>query len=217
MPLPMVHLAIAYNIVEAGFNTKNLPNFYLGAISPDAIHMRPNADRFAKNQTHLLQSNRNWEKINEYEHTNYIMDFVYKNKTESNIDFLWGYGIHILTDILWRKRVFSDFIVKYRKDENPVQEERWAYYNDTDRLDFFLFEESPWRENVWDKLQAANAMDFMDLLSAEEINAWNDRTLHWYDGLCQHKNPIRYITKSGILCFISESSKKILNDIYHLY
>ena len=44
MPLPMVHLSIAKNTLDAGYEFRNLPQFYLGSISPDAIHMRENSN-----------------------------------------------------------------------------------------------------------------------------------------------------------------------------
>jgi hypothetical protein len=175
--------------------------------------MRQNSDRLAKSKTHLFQAGKTENEINENEHITHIIDFIHNNRNKSDLDFLYGYGIHILTDILWKKRIYSDFLYKYRKDKTPIQEERWAYYNDTDRLDYVLFDESSWREQVWSKLKKANATDFIDLLSADEINAWNYRTLHWYDGECQHNNPIRYITKSDILSFISEASAVILEKL----
>jgi hypothetical protein len=43
----------------------------------------------------------------------------------------------------------------------------------------------------------------MDILSAQEIRAWNERTLHWFDsGESQHKNPIKYIKQVDIDNFI---------------
>lgn len=41
MPFPMTHLVIANKIVELKPEAiKNLPQFYLGNLSPDAIHFR---------------------------------------------------------------------------------------------------------------------------------------------------------------------------------
>jgi len=216
MPLPMVHLSVAKNIVESGFTVSALPSFYLGVISPDAIHMRQNANRLDKHRTHLIPLGKKWNDIDEWDYYKFLLSFIESNKKHSDLSFLWGYSIHILTDMLWSKSVYNNFVKKYNEDTAPIQEERWAYYNDTDIIDQILFNECPWRENVWNHLQKAEAFDFLELLTADEISSWNERTLHWYDsGESQHKNPIKYITKSDVLNFISDCSETILSYINH--
>ena len=212
----MVHLGVAKNIIESGFAVEDLASFYLGVISPDAIHMRQNADKSAKNKTHLIPSRKKWSDVDEWDYYKFLLNFIESNKDNSNLSFLWGYSIHILTDMLWTKNLYYSFVTKYKEDTAPIQDERWAYYNDTDILDQVLFNESPWRENIWEYLQQAKAFDFMELLSANEINSWKERTLHWYDnGESQHKNPIRYITKSDVINFISSCSESVLGYINH--
>ena len=221
MPLTIVHLSVAKKIIEAGFEIKDLSLFYLGSISPDAIHMRENADRYAKKITHLgnpSSVNMNFTDESEDEYIDLKLDFVKINNGKVNIDFLWGYIIHILTDMYWSKIVYNKFVEDYKKDTAPIQEERWAYYNDTDRLDQVLFNECDWKSDVWRNLQDVAYFDFLDLLSAQEIKAWNERTLHWFDsGESQHKNPIKYITQPDIENFISVCSEKIRGNIGNNY
>jgi hypothetical protein len=75
MPWPMVHFAIA----EKLFDHEPLPEFLLGSIAPDAIHMRENTTRQDKNKTHLCRADgtmpdlitfRNFlkENLNKYEY-----------------------------------------------------------------------------------------------------------------------------------------------------
>jgi len=217
MPLPMVHLGVGKKIVDAGFEIKSLSQFYLGSISPDAIHMRKNADRLAKKITHLGRSTTvgmNFTDESEDGYIKIMLDFVNRNKSKIDIDFLWGYVIHILTDMYWSKTVHNKFVEDYKKDTAPIQDERWAYYNDTDILDQVLFNECDWKDDVWQSLQRAEYFDFLDILSAQEIESWNKRTLHWFDsGESQHKNPVKYITKADIENFISFCSETIWNKI----
>ena len=220
MPLPMVHLSVAKKIVESGFEIKDLSLFYLGSISPDAIHMRENADRYAKKLSHLGNPSSVSMDFSEESEDGYVkimLDFVNKNKEKINTDFLWGYIIHILTDMYWGKNVHKKFIEDYQKDTTPIQDERWAYYNDTDILDQVLFNECKWKNDVWQSLQNVVYFEFLDLLSAQELKEWNERTLHWFDsGESQHKNPIRYIAKTDIENFISFYSETIRNKISEL-
>ena len=210
----MVHLSVAKKIIDAGFNINKLSQFYLGAIAPDAIHMRKNNDRFDKNDTHLIPRGKKLADVDNDEHFNFMMDFISNNKNRADFDLLWGYGIHILTDMYW-KCVYLNFVENYKKDTAPIQDERLAYYNDTDILDQMLFNECSWKNDVWQHLQSAAYSDFLNLLSAQEIKLWNERTLHWFDsGESQHKNPIKYIAKSDIEDFIASCAETIWCKIH---
>lgn len=107
------------------------------------------------------------------------------------------------------------FKSRYNADNNPIQDERWAYYNDTDKLDFELFKKYKFRPEIWDHLSNSKAVGVDGLVSADEVNAWNSRTLHWFDsGESQHKNPIKYILYDELLQFIEETAVKIYRYLY---
>lgn len=217
MPLPMVHLGIAYIMHDSGFRLTDVPQYYLGSIAPDAIHMRPNSEKTAKSKTHLIPADRTRIDLDEGEYLRFLLDYIKKNQHVVDSDFLWGYCMHVYTDLLWTKTVYTDFIEKYEKDASPIQDKRMAYYNDTDIIDQILFHDAGWRTDVWQLMQIANGVDMPGILSATEINAWKERTLHWFDsGKSQHKNPLRYITKTDILVFMDDCSRRILADISRL-
>lgn len=87
MPLQMVHLAVAREYVKAAANAADLmdcPEFYLGIISPDAIHVRPGTGKNDKRITHLYAEGDLWRAN--------VVDFIKKNKAEANYAFhtwLW--------------------------------------------------------------------------------------------------------------------------------
>ena len=56
MPLPMVHLNIAIELLQSGYKANDLSRFFLGIISPDAIHMRKDAISDDKRKTHLSEN-----------------------------------------------------------------------------------------------------------------------------------------------------------------
>ena len=197
MPLPIVHLGVAKNLAPK-LGVKNLPNYYLGAISPDAIHMRKNHIREDKHNSHL------------HIRVPDITKFITSNKTNDSRDFYLGYGIHILTDIYWAETIHDAFTARYNNDPNPIQDATMAYYNDTDRLDFELYFNYEHRLEIWDILANSTAMGIDGLVSADEVNAWKERTLHWFDsGDSQHKNPIKYIGYSELLNFMTEAATHI--------
>ncbi|MCL2879656.1 MAG: hypothetical protein FWF29_05355 [Treponema sp.] len=214
MPLPMVHLSIAKIIMDTEFKINNRSQFCLGSISPDAIHMRANTNRQAKNNTHLIPAGQKPGTVDKKEFFKLIMNFIHDNCDKTDSDFLWGYGIHSLTDMYWSQTIYADFKTKYGNDKSPVQDERPAYYNDTDVSDLVLFAESSCQNEIWQYLQKAEYFDFLDILSAQEIKAWNERTLGWYD-LNKNKqyNPVRYITRPEVENFIKVCSELICSSI----
>ena len=122
MPLPMVHLDIARRIVGFGYKVNNIPQFYLGIISPDAIHMRKDSDRSNKDDTHLLPEGKKWNNVEEKDYFIFMKKFFSTNLGKMNDDFLRGYGIHIITDMMWTKKVYYNFIEKYKQDPSPIQD-----------------------------------------------------------------------------------------------
>lgn len=213
MPLQIIHLSVAKNIALR-FKLGDLSQFYLGSISPDAIHMRHNYSRLEKRKTHLNPINERRFDVNEREFIKVLLSFVKSNKDKCDLDFLWGYLIHILTDVYWITRVAHKFVEDYEKDTSPTQDLRDAYYSDTNTLDQLLFNESIWMNNVLGELKIARATDFLDLLTGQEINLWREHTLNGYNsGVNRHKNLIKYIDKKDIENFIIVCSESIMNDI----
>ncbi len=208
MPLPMVHLGVAKNLVNI-FDIKELPSFYLGSIAPDAVHMREGFNPEDKRISHMRNEDKNlWE--------SQIISYI-KAKVNKD-DFLTGYGVHILTDIIWNRTLHSSFKEKYSKHNSPIQDERSAYYNDTDKLDFELFYNLSYTNELWENLSRSKAVDVTGLVYSDEIAAWNERTLHWYDsGHSQHQNPIKYIAYDELIDFINNTAIEISNLIYQSY
>jgi len=211
MPLPMVHLLVGKSMIDIEFGVNDLGQFYLGLIAPDAIHMRAGVGRAEKNGTHLLPNvDAQITHIGEAEQSRTVLDFVHEHLDKFDADFLWGYGVHLLTDLLWTHRIYMAFTKKYEEDPAPVQERQQAYYNDADLADIALYRESPWRAAIWTILQQTKAADFSPLLSAQEIDAWNHRTLNWYDEKEPAMyHPIKYLTKATVEAFIPQCAKAI--------
>jgi hypothetical protein len=209
MPLPMVHLAVARKITKDFNKINNLSLYYLGAIAPDAIHMRKNQVPEDKQKSHLYSRNiQGIDNVNNY--------YAEKNNCLDR-NFLLGYCIHVLTDIYWHETLYSSFKHKYSQDSEPIQEQKWAYYNDTDKLDFELYKTLEWKDEVWSLLKEVRGIDVEDLVTSTEVDAWNTRTLNWYNsGQSQHKNPIRYITSEDLMEFIDKSASDILKWVYQI-
>ena len=202
MPLPMVHLGVAKRLSEK-MNIEDLPSFYLGAIAPDGIYTRVGFTREQKLRNHLIPEGRQ-RTVGD------ILDFLKDHSDTCDNSFILGYTVHVLTDQLYNESVYKVYLYRYDNDPSPVQDKTWAYYNDTDIVDFELFAKVDWRAEVWDHLEESRGVTVMGYITAEEAEAWRDRTLHWYDsGESEHKNPVKYITLDDELRFIESAACKI--------
>ncbi len=204
MPLPMVHLAIAVQMSKLK-GCDLTPSFLLGSIAPDAIHMRPNSNRNDKRRTHLLD-------IPHEEAHERIRTLLIRHWSEDSaaIDFVEGYVAHLLTDYSWSETVVRSFRAAIPQSLSP-EDQRTLYYQETDQIDFNLYNQMPWRVRVWDQLALSQPMDFEPLLSEAEIEQWRDRTLNWYGGLKQEPmiEPV-YITDADVRIFIPRAAQMII-------
>ncbi|MHB1357195.1 MAG: zinc dependent phospholipase C family protein [Anaerolineae bacterium] len=203
MPLPMVHLAVAVRI--CGLEGANpSPDFLLGSIAPDAIHMRPGTSRIDKLRVHLTETAD--------PHNERLRELLAHAEPQSmqTTGFAMGYITHILTDQQWTVTVGDSFRRSIPPDLSP-QELSALYYQETDQVDIGLYRKVPWRLEVWSKLAAAQPKDFFTLLTADEIARWRDRTLAWYDDPA-HDPRITpaHITGEDVNEFIVQAAERIL-------
>lgn len=64
MPFPMIHLSIAYKILENNAKIIDEAAFNLGSISPDEVHFRNNYHSGMKKISHICNSKKSWGTVN---------------------------------------------------------------------------------------------------------------------------------------------------------
>jgi hypothetical protein len=203
MPLPMVHLAISRQVrtISGGALTSS---YLLGSISPDAIHMRPDNNPEDKRRTHLLDmaGSGSLRRIHR-------LLKGYRSTSPESRDFAEGYATHLLADRLWLKEEVKPFREKASKGLSE-EDKRLLYYREVDWIDLYMFQQAPWREEVWQLLASAQPMDFPPLLTAHEIGRWRDRTLAWYEAhrLKALSRPV-FISTQDVETFIGQAAGAI--------
>jgi hypothetical protein len=202
MPLPMVHLAIAVRLV-VGKSVASRPEFYLGSLAPDAIHMRDGTDRADKLRTHLRVQ---W---NPPDPTDiHALLVSYQHCPEPLPSFTMGYAAHLLADRLWKTTILA-WLEQVTPELDRTARDK-LYYLETDQVDFNLYRRMEWREDVWRQLAQATAPDLSPLLSADEISRWRDHTLHWFGELMQDPNiEPQYITDHLVDDFIEQAVRQV--------
>lgn len=200
MALQMVHLLVARQWAQARGEYRDCPEFYFGAISPDAIHIRDGNDKSRKNAFHLY----NWQEP----HVDKVLEYWRKWHTPFDI----GYGVHVLTDAQWVPR-FRKRLPQLIQTDGRLDTE--VYYNDTYVTDFELYRERGGSE-LFDWIEQATAPEDHPLLTKNEFSAWRRDMIELYRGSCPKNDPVRYIDRAYVDEFVSDA-QKMLDDVFDQY
>jgi hypothetical protein len=163
----MIHLAVA---VQLGAQDERCvsPDFLLGSIAPDSIHMRPGMTRADKETTHLVPLG---ERIAPDEAVRKLVQ-SHHGDDAGRARFALGYAAHILTDMLWMREIVDDLSVRIPPDVQADQQQHIAlYYGECDQLDFNLYHQAPWRPAIWQKLTQARAPAFSPGLAPARLTS----------------------------------------------
>lgn len=205
MPYAMTHLIIADNLSEIFANhIKNLPQFYLGNLSPDAVHNRANYISDYKKDSHLCVGEEKWGMItNNDEWKNSVISFLNNHKYSENRDFVLGYCCHILSDIYNNIALWIPFKQKYRDEI----EKGFGPQEETNKVDIELALTHEKKDIFWLNIQHSTGVDIADIIYATEIEKQKDNILYlWYKNkerqdLTSHK----IITIESIMEFIKNA------------
>lgn len=197
MALLMVHLLTARRWAQSHPEYRDCPEFYLGAISPDAVYFRDGSDKSRKNEVHL----NNWNEP----HPEDVLEYWKRNHQPFDI----GYGIHVLTDAQWAPHfrkcfpgiLFPDGSVKTK-----------IYYNDTFATDYQLYDECGGAE-LFGLAEAANVPENHPQLMKEHFEKWRRMMADQYKVRNRTIDPIQFIDRAFVERFI-EDSQKLLNETY---
>ena len=189
MALTMVHLLAADLWAQAHPEYLDSPEFYLGAVSPDAIHIRDGNDKSHKNEIHL----NNWQSP----HPEDVIAYWRRRSAPFDV----GYGVHVLTDCQWVPR-YKRMLPGIMLPGGRLDVER--YYNDTFVTDFRLYADNPRLEALLRLIEGADTPADHPLLTAYEFGKWREVILEAYRGRCPKRDPVRFITGEYVLSFVED-------------
>lgn len=200
MALLMVHLLVAQRWAEKHGEYLNCPEFYLGAIAPDASYIRDGNDKSHKNEIHL----NNWNEP----HPEDVLAYWKEHHTPFDI----GYGIHVLTDAQWAplfRITFPDILYP----DGTVKTE--IYYNDTFTTDYDLYAECE-GERLFALADAAVAPDDHPMLSKEIYDKWCRMMVDEYKEHEKPTDPVVFIDRAYVEKFM-EDAQQLLEETYRRY
>lgn len=126
MPNTVVHEEVGYYL------SKKLDvssyEFYLGLMAPDAVNVEHFANKQERWTSHVRDTDLNIWKEN-------LKKFYKEEKNKINNDFLLGYTIHILTDIVYDE-YFEEKIHKEILKNNQEKDYWYIKWSDMDKYSF---------------------------------------------------------------------------------
>ena len=198
MALTMVHLAAADLWAQKHPEYLESPEFYYGAISPDAIHVRDGSDKSHKNEVHL----NNWVSPHP--------DDVIRYWLERSDPFDIGYGVHVLTDGQWVPRYRQKLPGMLRPDGLLNTD---IYYNDAFVTDFRLLDSRPRLGQLLDMVAVAGTPEDHPMLEGYMFKKWREDILAAYRGKCPYCDPVRFVDEAYVTAFIGECIP-LIEDTY---
>ena len=140
MPSSVVHLFVAEKLVDF-LEIKNIPQFYLGAISPDAVNLEGFADQNTRYTAHIRSRNVSQWLLN-------IKNFIAEKEKDYTYetDFFKGFLVHLLTDIAWDEAVQPELfegLIKAGYDKATVGRSKWE---ELYRFNGRLMQNPQWKE-----------------------------------------------------------------------
>ena len=126
MPNTVVHEEVGYYLSKK-LDTSSY-EFYLGLMAPDAVNVEHFANKQERWTSHVRDKDLNIWKEN-------LKKFYKEEKNKTNNDFLLGYTIHILTDIVYDE-YFEEKIHKEILKNNQEKDYWYIKWSDMDKYSF---------------------------------------------------------------------------------
>jgi hypothetical protein len=218
MPFQMTHLHIAKNIHQLFPETiKDLSQFYLGTVAPDAVHNRAGYISDYKKASHLCVGDERWGMLtNNDEWIESVLEFLYKNKNSYNYNFILGYCCHVLSDIYNNMAVWTPFRLKY--PDELAKGYGGLYHQESDKVEIELALREENKDNFWVHLEKAKSTSLNDIIFAEEIEKHKENILYnWYKNK-EHQDisSNKLVTIESTMNFVEDATNFIVSKIINL-
>jgi hypothetical protein len=215
MPFQMTHLHIAKNIYQRFPETiKDLSQFYLGNIAPDAVHNRAGYISDYKKASHLCVGDERWGMLtNNDEWIESVLAYLYKNKSSDNYNFILGYCCHVLSDIYNNIAVWTPFRLEHPNE--LAKGYGGLYHQESGKVEIELALRGENKVNFWVHLERAKSTSLGDIIFAEEIEKHKENILYnWYKNK-EHPDisSNKLVTIESTMNFVEDATNFIVSKI----
>lgn len=182
MSFQMIHMEIAYRLLQYLPQVKHPAEFILGSVAPDAVHMAPDAaclstdfDVSKKVQSHLFEGCGPWGDTQDYERWEQNICAFFENVVTAEAeparrDFALGIYAHCLTD-RWNDLRIWRVAQRIYLPSMPVEEFKEIYYQEYRRIDWWLYQNSGYTAEICALLADAAVFSIEGLVNGEELES----------------------------------------------
>lgn len=180
MSFQMIHMEIAYRLLQYFPQVKHPAEFILGSVAPDAVHMVPDAVRLAadfdvteKIRSHLFEGCGPWGDTQDYELWERNIGAFFETNVAVEADpvrrdFMFGIFVHCLTDYwndlkIWRKAQ-SMYLPSM-----PLEAFKDAFYREYRSIDWWLYQNSEHTAKICALLADAALFSIEGLVNGEKL------------------------------------------------
>jgi hypothetical protein len=210
MPFPMVHLIIADRILASTKKVTKPSEFLLGSIAPDSVHFKEIYMSEMKKASHLCVGDQKWGQVtNNSEWAENVMNFLKSYEHEGNIDFIYGYCVHILTDIRNNIVVWTPYRLKNQDDWGKGLNN--LYHIEASEVDFELYKTYPAKDEVWKLLEQAEGKDIPGVVDIRDITGMKSNLLYrqFRNREPKDSSAFQYVTAKEMMRFIDSESEYV--------
>ena len=208
MAQPMMHLLIADKIYAKKFSSfYSYGDFLLGSIAPDAVHVKENYTRELKDISHY--------KFNSKSSISYFDTFFDKYYASKNKDFVVGYLIHLLSDMIWYHSIRVPFKERFLKTPAYNMSMNEAYYADCEQIEQLMF----WEKDTSRIIKAignSKAYSLEGLIDSEDVEAWKEKLIFEYNNKRKILLNTTYISDQQVRDYIADCAKKCTEYLEYL-
>ena len=172
MSFQMIHMEIAYRVMEKLGLTEGREAFMLGSVAPDAVHMRADYTVESKIHSHLFEGCGPWGETRDNDRWLRNMDRFWETFGEAVTDprrrmLVAGILTHCITDY-WND--ISIWTATRREYVPPMDPARFKneFYVEANAIDKWLHRNSCHTEEIRALLAAAKAQGLADYFTAED-------------------------------------------------
>lgn len=200
MAQTMMHLLITDKIyTEKSSSIHSYGDFLLGSIAPDAVHVKENYTREIKDISHY--------KFDSKSHISYFDTFFDEYYTSENKDFVVGYLVHLLSDMIWYHSVRVPFKEEFQKAPLQNISMNEAYYADCEQIEQLMFFEKN-TSRIIETINKGNAYSLEGLIDAEDVRAWKEKFIYDYNNRKNISIQTKYISEQHIRDYIADCAKE---------
>ncbi len=124
-------------------------------------------------------------------------------------DFVCGYLVHLLSDMIWYHEVRVPFKERFAQNPSKDMSMNEMYYSDCEQIEQMLYEDEK-AASVIENLKVGNAITLDGLIDASDVEKWKGVLLAKYDSRTKTFADTIYISKQQVEDYIETCTKQCL-------